>query len=84
MGVMGNFYFANYPIVVPDNLFANHSSRHRFLQTIVLDKSLHVDTIDILENLFVKFANCSSGQLSLQFIQIVVLDDLICKFCKLW
>ena len=28
----------------------------------------HIIKIDILENLFVKFANCSSGQLSLQFI----------------
>ena len=43
----------------------------------------HITQIDIPDNLFVKFANCSFGQLFLQIIQIVVLDDFICKFCKL-
>ena len=70
-------------IVVPGEGFCKLlflTSPCKFLLRAIL---WHITQIDIPDNLFVKFANCSSGQLFLQIIQIVVLNDFICKFCKL-
>ena len=91
--VMENFYFANYTNCCSEQLVCESQFQAKLFASCcswqVLANFRSGQFFGTLNKLTfqttrsIKLANCSSGQLFLQIIQIFVLDDFICKFWKL-